>query len=74
VQQRGSIMGKFCFHEFLFTRAVGNSQNLNLDTRPWQYKAHHFRALVNPLAKPIVCVDDYGAVAQAGDQLIIGPL
>jgi hypothetical protein len=34
----------------------------------------HFRALVNFLEKLIVYVEDYGELALAGDQLIIGPL
>jgi hypothetical protein len=35
---------------------------------------HHFRALVNLLEKRIVYVEDYGQLALACDQLIMGPL
>jgi hypothetical protein len=64
----------FVFVDFLFTRAAGQSEYQDLDTRSWHDKAHHFRALVNLLEKLIVNVEDYGELALAGDQLIIGPL
>jgi hypothetical protein len=35
---------------------------------------HHFRALVNFLEKLIVYVEDYGELALACEQLIMGPL
>jgi hypothetical protein len=60
--------------DFLFTRAAGHSEYRDLDTRPWHDKAHHFRALVNFLEKLIVYVEDYGELALACDQLIMGPL
>jgi hypothetical protein len=59
--------------DFLFTRAASHSEYRDLDTRPWHDKAQHFRALVNFLEKRIVYVEDYGELALAGDQLIMGP-
>jgi hypothetical protein len=60
--------------DFLFTRAAGHSKYRDLDTRPWHDKAHHFSALLNILEKLIVYVEDYGELALACDQLIMGPL
>jgi hypothetical protein len=60
--------------DFLFTRAASHSEYRDLDTRPWHDKAHHFSAMVNFLDKLIVHVEDYGELALACDQLIMGPL
>jgi hypothetical protein len=60
--------------DFSFTRGASHSEYRDLDTRPWHDKAHHFSALVNLLEKLMVHVEDYGELALAGDQLIMGPL
>jgi hypothetical protein len=68
------MMRNFVFMDFLFTRAAGQPEYRDLDTRSWNDKAHHFRELVNFLEKLIVNVEDYGELALACGQLIMGPL